>query len=190
LATCPLGYLPVAFAEGQTEEGRPYLVVALDRPSKVAFAEVPPQAKRMVAADFLRRVVEKLPDKGPSVLTDHGVEVPLPPHQFLPGGHRFERVCRAFGGAPRLPKPAPPWTNGQLERFNRTRKAAPVPRHPYESTAQLNEHLQAFLRAYNHAKRLKRLRGLTPHEFICAQGQKHPNLFTQDPTQLTLRLYI
>ena len=44
--------------------------------------------------------------------------------------------------------------------------------------------------AYNHAKRLKTLRGLTPHEFVCAQWQKDPTIFTRDPTHLTLGLYI
>ena len=59
----------------------------------------------------------------------------------------------------------------------------------YQTTDELNEHLQAFLLAYNHAKRLKTLRGLTPHEFVCAQWQKNPTIFTQDPTHLTLGLY-
>ena len=54
---------------------------------------------------------------------------------------------------------------------------------------QVNEHLQAFLLAYNHAKRLKTLRGLTPHEFVCTQWQKDPVIFTRDPTHLTLGLY-
>jgi hypothetical protein len=45
-------------------------------------------------------------------------------------------------------------------------------------------------RCIQHAKRLKTLRGLTPHEFVCAQWQKNPAIFTQDPTHLTLGLYI
>ena len=89
----------------------------------------------------------------------------------------------------RLTKPAHPWTNGQVERMNRTIKEATVKRFHYQSTQELNEHLQAFLLAYNHAKRLKTLRGLTPHEFVCAQWQKNPTIFTRDPTHLTLGLY-
>lgn len=58
-----------------------------------------------------------------------------------------------------------------------------------QTMAELNEHLQAFLLADNHAKRLKTFRGLTPHEFICTQWQKNPVNFTQDPTHLTLGLY-
>ena len=75
------GYLHVDFAEVRTQEGRQYLFVAIDRTSKVAFAELQPRATRMVAADFLRRVLEKVPYKVPTVLTDNGVPFPLQPHQ-------------------------------------------------------------------------------------------------------------
>ena len=111
------------------------------------------------------------------------------PHQFLPGGHRFDRICREYGVEHRLTKPAHPWTNGPVERTNRPIKEATVKRFHYQSTQELNGHLQAFLLAYNHAKRLKTLRGLTPHEFVCAQWQKNPTIFTRDPTHLTLGLY-
>ena len=90
----------------------------------------------------------------------------------------------------RLTKPAHPWTNGQVERMNRTIKEATVQRFHYQTTQKLNEHLQASLLAYNHAKRLKTLRGLTPHEFVCVQWQTNPTIFTHDPAHLTLGLYI
>jgi len=185
----PIGYLHVDFAEVQTEEGKQYLFVAIDRTSKVAFAELHPRAKRVVAAEFLRRVLDKLPYKVHTLLTDNGVPFTPQAHQFLPGGHSFDRICREYGVEHRLTKPAHPWTNGQVERMNRTIKEATVRRYHYQSTDELNEHLQAFLLAYNHAKRLKTLRGLTPHEFVCAQWQKNPVNFNQDPTHLTLGLY-
>lgn len=60
-------------------------------------------------------------------------------------------------------------------------------RYHYQTTAQLNQHLQAFLLTYNHAKRLKQLRGLTPHEFIWPSGKSHQ--LSLLATQLTLGLY-
>ena len=111
----PIGYLQVDFAEVHTEEGCQYLFAAIDRTSKVAFAELHPQAKRMVAADFLRRGLEKLPYKAHTVLTNNGVQFTLQPHQFFPGGHSFARICRAFSVKHRLTKPAHPWTNGLVE---------------------------------------------------------------------------
>jgi transposase InsO family protein len=185
----PIGYLHVDFAEVRTEQGKVYLFVAIDRTSKVAFAELQPRATRALAAAFLRRVLQALPYHVHTVLTDNGVQFTLQAHQDFPGGHSFDRVCEEFGVEHRLTKPAHPWTNGQVERMNRTLKEATVLRYHYETTEQLNEHLQAFLLAYNHAKRLKTLRGLTPHEFICTQYQKNPAIFTQNPTQLTLGLY-
>ena len=82
----PIGYRPVDFAEVQTEQGQPYRFGTIDRPSKGAFAELHPRAKRVVAAAFLRRVPDKLPDKVHTVRTDKGVPFTPPPPQCLPGG--------------------------------------------------------------------------------------------------------
>ena len=67
----------------------------------------------------------------------------------------------------RLTKPKHPWTNGQVERMNRTIKDATVKRYHYETHDQLRSHLADFVDAYNFARRLKTLKGLTPYEFIC-----------------------
>lgn len=82
------------------------IFVAIDRTSKVAFAELHPRATRLVAADFLRRVLKKPPDKIPTVLPDDGVQFTLQPRQWFPGGHRFARICRTSGVEHRLTKPA------------------------------------------------------------------------------------
>jgi len=184
-----MGYLPLDFAELHTEQGRVYLFVAIDRTSKVAFAELHPRATKMLAAEFLRRVLAALPYKVHTGLTDNGTPFGNLPHQLYAWRHLFDRVCDEHGLEHRFTKPAPPWTNGPVERMNRTLKEATVQRYHYQTTTELNEHLQTFLLAYHHAKRLKRLRGLTPHEFVCAQWQKNPTIFTCDPTHLTLGLY-
>jgi hypothetical protein len=65
----------------------------------------------------------------------------------------------------------------QVERMNRTLKEAIVKRyHHYESNDQLQAHLDAFLAAYNFAKRLKTLRSLTPHGSSAKPGQKIPKI--------------
>jgi len=43
-------------------------------------------------------------------------------------------------------------------------------------------HLGDFIAAYNFAKRLKTLAGLTAYEFICKYRQNEPDRFTLDPT--------
>lgn len=73
--------------------------------------------------------------------------------------------------------------------MNRTLKEATVKRYHYADTAEFDAHLHAFLRAYNHAKRLKKLRGKTPHEFVCAEYAKNPGIFIRDPTHELTGLY-
>ena len=58
--------------------------------------------------------------KGHTVLTDKGAQFTPQPPQFLPGRHSFDHICREYGVAHRLTKPAHPWTNGQVEPMNRT----------------------------------------------------------------------
>ena len=56
--------------------------------------------------------------------------------------------------------------------MNRTIKEATVQRYHYDSHDQLRTHLSDFVAAYNFAKRLKTLGGLTAYEFICKCWQK------------------
>lgn len=68
--------------------------------------------------------------------------------------------------------------SGQVERMNRTIKDATVKRFHYETHAELRSHLSDFVNAYNFAKRLKTLKGLTPYEFICKAWTKEQERFT------------
>ncbi|MGA7329450.1 MAG: IS481 family transposase, partial [Rhodomicrobium sp.] len=52
------------------------------------------------------------------------------------------------------------------------------------------EHLATFLAAYNFAKRLKTLRGLTPHECICKCWTENPDQFRLAPIHHMLGLNI
>jgi integrase-like protein len=53
-----------------------------------------------------------------------------------------------------------PWTNGQVERMNRTIKDATVKRYHYDDHNQLRRHLADFVDAYNFGRRLNAQR---PH---------------------------
>lgn len=41
----------------------------------------------------------------------------------------------------------------------------------------------SFISAYNYARRLKTLQGLTPYEYICKIWTKEPERFNANPTQ-------
>ena len=60
--------------------------------------------------------------------------------------------------------------------------AQSVKRFHYETHDQLRIHLNDFIDAYNFARRLKTLQGLTPHEYACKIWTKEPTRFKIDPT--------
>jgi transposase InsO family protein len=189
----PIGYFHIDIAEVQTAEGKLYLYVAIDRTSKFAYAELQPRSNRDTACAFLRNLIKSVPYKIHIVLTDNGIQfADLPQNRSKPTalwrGHMFDHICMANGIEHRLTKPNHPWTNGQVERMNRTIKEATVKRYHYGSHDQLKQHLQTFLMAYNFAKRLKTLHGLTPYEYICSIWTKNPKRFNFNPHRFTLGL--
>ena len=99
------------------------------------------------------------------------------PSRTSSAGSRDER-----GIEHRLTKVNHPWTNGQVERTNRTIKKATARRHHHADHGQLRSHPGDFLDAHNFARRLKTLGGLTPFEFICKPRTSEPQRFHLDPT--------
>ena len=190
----PIGFFHIDLAEVRTAEGKLYLFVAIDRTSKFVAVELVKKADMQAAAAFLQALVEAVPYRIHTVLTDNGIQFAgLPKNRKGPTarlrGHPFNRVCSLHGIEHRLTKPNHPWTNGQVERMNRTIKEATVQRYHYDSHNQLRAHLRGFIAAYNFAKRLKTLNGLTVYEFICKCWQKEPDRFTLDPTHQFPGLY-
>jgi len=127
----------------RTEQGKLYLLVAIDLTSKFAFVELHEKATRRIAADFLRHLAAAVPYRIHTVLTDNPVlsEVEGGTHFTDPTGdgwtpkdikemraNKLPFLCYAFEGAcadldveHRLTKALPstvegprhPWTNGQ-----------------------------------------------------------------------------
>ena len=180
------GYFHIDLAEVRTTEGKLYLFVAIDRTSKFVFIQLVQRADVRAAATFLQALTTAVPYRIHTVLTDNGIQfADLPKNRngvtarFR--GHLFDRICLQHGIQHRLTKPNHPWTNGQVERMNRTIKEATVHRYHYDSHDQLKNHLRDFISAYNFARRLKTLKGLTPYEYICKLWQNEPNSFTLNP---------
>jgi transposase InsO family protein len=172
----------------KTAQGKLYLFVAIDRTSKFAVAQLVHKANMQAACAFLEALVAAVPYRVEIVLTDNGIQfADLPKNRSGPTakfrGHPFDRVYQEYGIEHRLTKPNHPWTNGQVERMNRTIKDATVKRYHYESNGQLVRHLDDFVAAYNFARRLKTLNGLTPYEFICKRWTIEPKRFSLNPLQ-------
>lgn len=183
----PIGYFHIDIAELHTAEGKLHLYVAIDRTSKFAFVQLVDKANRRTASDFLEALIEAVPYKINIVLTDNGIQFTFPP-RYSDGPtatymtHMFGMRCQENGIEHRLTKIRHPWTNGQVERMNRTIKDATVKRYHYDDHGQLRGHLNDFINAYNYARRLKTLGGLTPYEYICKIWTNEPERFNLNPT--------
>jgi hypothetical protein len=95
--------------------------------------------------------------------------------------HMFDMRCQENGIEHRFTKINHPWTNGQVERMNRTIKDATVSRCHYDDHKQLRRHLDDFIAAYNFGRRLKTLKDLRPYEFICKCWTTQPERFNLNP---------
>ena len=124
----PLGYFHIDIAEVRTAEGKLSLFVAIDRTSKLAYAELHEKAGKMAAAQFLRDLIKAVPYVIHTLLTDNGVQFTNQARHKYAFHHIFDRVCDENGTKHRLTKLKHPWTNGQVERMNRTIKEATVKR--------------------------------------------------------------
>jgi hypothetical protein len=150
----PIGYFHIAIAEVQTAEGKLYLYVAIGRTSKFAFVQLVKTTGRTSASAFF-----KSSDRGCPLQNPHGPHRQWRPVHFPPRygdgptakymTQMFDMRCRENGIAHRLTKIKHPWTNGQVERMNRTIKEATVKRYHYERHEQLENHLAGFINAYN-----------------------------------------
>jgi len=180
----PIGFFHIDIAEVQTAQGKLYLFVGIDRTSKFAVTQLVEKADRRTAWEFLQHMLATVPYQVHTILTDNGIqfaEQPRNRNTAYSRPMRFDMICEANGIEHRLIKPNHPWTNGQVERMNRTIKEGEaeqktmrgivfplnVKRFHYDSHDQLRTHLTDFMAAYNFARRLKTLGGQTPYECIC-----------------------
>jgi transposase InsO family protein len=126
----PIGFFHIDIAEVRTEEGRLYLLVAIDRTSKFAFVELHEKVTRRVAGNFLRALIAAVPYRVHTVLTDNGTHFTEPsgntwtPDEIkqmlarkqLFRAHSFELACAQNDVEHRLTKPRHPWTTDEVEQ--------------------------------------------------------------------------
>ena len=144
------GSIHIDIAEVQTAEGKLFLFVGIDRTAKFAVAQLVATADRKTAWEFLQHLLEAVPYHIHTILTDNGIqfaEQPRNRNTVYSRPMRFDMICEANGIEHRLTKPNHPWTNGQVERMNRTIKNATVKRFHYDSHDQLRTHLADFMAA-------------------------------------------
>jgi transposase InsO family protein len=153
----------------RTAEGKLNIFVANDRTRKFAVAQLDEKADGKTAWEFLELLLDTMHCRIHTILRDNGIqftERPRNRNTIISRTMRFAFSCEANSIAHLITKPNHPWTNGQVERMNRTIKDATDKRYHYVRHEQLRSHLADFLDAYSFACGLKTLTGLTPSEYV------------------------
>jgi transposase InsO family protein len=137
-----------AVAKHHTRIGFDYIHAMVDDHSRLAYAEVLPDEKGATCAEFLTRAAAVFAAAGITridrVLTDNA---------------RNYRNCAVFatavaelGARQKFIRPHCPWTNGKVERFNRTLAREWAYRRPYTSNQQRTLAFSDWLDYYNNQR--------------------------------------
>lgn len=169
---------------------RNYIYVGICRVSKFVYTEIHTNQTADIACSFIDNLVFACPFKIHTILTDNGCQfayTKLNLSQKIKKRHKFTLKCAGYGVRHRRTKPYTPRTNGQVERFNRTLKEATTRIYHYQDRDELDNHLQAFVLAYNYAKKLTSLKRKTPFETILLWWNKNPTFFNRNPLHQLLK---
>jgi len=149
----PIGCFHVDTADVQTAEGTLERFMAADRTPRFAPTEVHPKACKVTAAQFLRHAIGAVPHALHTVLTGSGTRFTDRSSDRYAFQCIFGRVCAEQGTRHRRAEIQHPWTDGQVERMNRTLGQAGVEcLHPGDH-AQLRQHWGNSIDAYDFGRR-------------------------------------
>ena len=181
-AAPPIGCILIDRSEVRSADGAHYMFNAMDAASKFVFVWMGTEGGPTEAVAFLARLAANLPFRMERVLT-----LATPPFvNEADEGAGFARACRERAIEHALTSTPHPWSSGRGARMERTIRESVT----FASEAYLARLLQDFVHAYNFRRRLKTLRGQTPHDFICDVWRREPHRFWRDPRHPMLGLEI
>ena len=137
--------------------GYDYVHAAVDDHSRLAYAEIHDDERGQTCAGFLDRALAFFATHGIAVervMTDNAMN--------YRHSNAWKTVLTAYGARQVFIKPHCPWTNGKVERFNRTLQVEWAYRRPWTSNDQRRRALATWLRHYNQRRPHTALGGLAP----------------------------
>ena len=150
-------------AHGRSEQvrgrgiGYDYVHAAIDDHSRVAYAEIHADEKGVTAAGFLDRAIAFYAGLGVQV------ERVISDNAFAyRHSNAFRSVIERHGVTQKFIKPHCPWTNGKVERLNRTLATEWAYSRPWASNEHRRTALRTWLDYYNLDRAHLGIRGQTP----------------------------
>ena len=180
-----IGYVHIDITEFYLNKRKWYIFVAIDRISKMCFAELFDKKTLDNSLVFLQNAIRFYPYKLHRILTDNGTQFTYRgmPKERRPKEkrHPFSEICRVNGIKHKLTKFYSPQTNGQVEKMNDIIKSSTLKYFHYDSIEQFSLSLAKFLNYYNLQKPLKSLKRKSPYEFVLQKWAESPKLFNKNP---------
>jgi transposase len=181
----PIGFTHIDIAEVRTSEGKAYLFVGIDRKTRYVFAELYDKMTQKNTCIFLQNFIDSCPFRINIILTDNGAQFTykllakhLTPQNKI---HPFDEICNKNNIEHRLTQFKHPWTNGLVERMNRTIKEVTTKIYFYETRNELEKHLKLWLNYYNYEKKLKNLNYKSPYDKMLEEYKENPSGFLVSP---------
>lgn len=144
-------------ADKNARTGYDYIHAAVDDHTRLAYAEILPNEKGDTAAAFLIRAATWFASHGITierVITDNAFA--------YRHATAFKTAVAAIGAQQRFIKPHCPWTNGKVERFNRTLQTEWAYRRIYRTNHRRAQALPRWLNEYNNTRPHAALAGQPP----------------------------
>ncbi|MGW0285299.1 IS481 family transposase [Streptomyces sp. NPDC003236] len=146
------------YAQKQARIGYDYVHAAVDDHSRLAYAEIHADEKADTCAGFLTRAAEFFAADGigriERVITDNA--------WTYRKSTAFRQAVADLGAEQRFIRPHCPWTNGKVERFNRTLQTEWAYRQVFTSNTERDHALAPWLTFYNTRRRHTALAGQPP----------------------------
>lgn len=147
-----------------------YLLTAIDRYGKLAFARVYRSHSSLSAADFLHRLQFLLEDQITNIQTDHGSEF----------AKQFEAACTTLGITHYFSRVRTPQDNAVIERFNRTLQEEWLnDGHFHQDCTTMNAALTDWLIFYNYQRPHASLGNKSPMAYCVETGRVLPMYSTR-----------
>lgn len=145
-----------------------------------------------VAVSFLKNLIQDFPFIIHRLLTDNGSQFTyaLLAEHLRPKGkkHPFDALCEENGIKHKLTEFRHPWTNGQVEVFNRIIKKYTTKTYHYDTIEEMKQHLMAFVLVYNFQRPLRALKHISPYDKILRVYDESPQCFRANPHHKTVGL--